>query len=274
MKERIYTIPLTEALSVKSECLLCVIEEKITFNAIKFYTGPAMMEPDIREQTNYNGFCCHHYSMMHEIGSKLSSALVLQTRLGSVCSSLHNASSFKKTRFSKSSHIEEIRLMLEKTFEECTACNKIEGQMKNCYENFVFLLTTEPDFRKAYFDSKGLCMKHFITLLPFLTDGNLFEDIFILQQQNLTRLKSEVDKFVLKFDYRNTDMAWENAQDSRNAPLINFEENTIQLNRKEIIWVFYLIQEVKKKVQAFIKMRNQKEGFLDSLIYLEESFQS
>ena len=40
-----------------------------------------MMEPDIREVTNVQGFCYPHFSMMLKKGSRLSNALILESHL-------------------------------------------------------------------------------------------------------------------------------------------------------------------------------------------------
>lgn len=214
MKEKIYTIPLTEALESKCECILCKIEEKVTNDTIKYYTGPAMMEPDTRIETNRKGFCAHHYNMMLSKNAKLSVALTLQTRLGEIISLLENASKIKKSRFSKASRIEGVKFLLNEAFNGCTACDKIEKQMNNCYDNFVFLLSTESDFNNSFFESNGLCLKHFMKILPFMNDGDLFENLLSFQLEKLNLQKSEIDRFVLKFDYRNADMPWDNAQDA------------------------------------------------------------
>ena len=60
MKERIYSIPLTEALEENSGCPLCTLEKKLQEQAVEYFLGPSMMEPDSREMTNEKGFCKNH----------------------------------------------------------------------------------------------------------------------------------------------------------------------------------------------------------------------
>ena len=64
MKEHIYTIPLTDALGEGSECLLCSIEKKCDDDAVSYFTGAAMMEPDVRCETNEKGFCQKYRNQM------------------------------------------------------------------------------------------------------------------------------------------------------------------------------------------------------------------
>ena len=46
MKEKIYTIPVTEAFQQDCECPLCLMEEKLEEEALEYTLGASMMEPD------------------------------------------------------------------------------------------------------------------------------------------------------------------------------------------------------------------------------------
>ena len=96
MKERIYTIPLTQAFESDCECLLCEIERETDGKITKYFMGPAMMEPDTRTLINEKGFCKAHYDKMLESDSKLSLALTLQTRLAEIHKTLLQISEIKK----------------------------------------------------------------------------------------------------------------------------------------------------------------------------------
>ena len=79
MKERIYSIPLTDALRENCGCILCTLEKKLESDALEYFLGPSMMEPDGRELTNEKGFCRRHLPMLFEKGNRLGLALVLET---------------------------------------------------------------------------------------------------------------------------------------------------------------------------------------------------
>lgn len=214
MIEKIYTIPLSEALEAGGECLLCTIEEKVTSSVLKFYNGPAMMEPDTRIETNEKGFCAYHYARMLKEGEKLALALVLQTRLKEVYARLENACGVKNSRFSKPSRKAGVDNILAESFAGCSACGRIDGLMDKYYKNFIFLLKTEKDFGEGFFNSKGLCMKHFAKVILLLKDGELFEKMLVLQKSGIDRIIGEIDRFVLKHDYKNGDLPWNNSEDS------------------------------------------------------------
>ena len=156
MKEKIYTIPLTEALEADCECPLCRIERDIDEKATEYFIGPAMMEPDTRTLTNKKGFCRRHYDKMLERDNKLSLALTLRTRFAEVHKKLSEISKIKKPRQRDKALAE-----YEKIFSSCAACERVEGRMADCIDNFVYLLKKESDFRAKFLSSKGLCMKHF-----------------------------------------------------------------------------------------------------------------
>ena len=84
MKERIYSIPLTEALEGNSGCPLCTLEKKLQEQAVEYFLGPSMMEPDSREMTNEKGFCKNHIKMLFDRKNRLSLALMLETHIKSV----------------------------------------------------------------------------------------------------------------------------------------------------------------------------------------------
>ena len=64
MKETIYTIPINEAFEKRCGCPLCTLRRKLEHDSLDYILGAAMMEPDVRTETNKSGFCAQHYSVM------------------------------------------------------------------------------------------------------------------------------------------------------------------------------------------------------------------
>ena len=81
MKEKIYTIPLTEAFEKDCECAFCEIERKLDKEILDYVLGPSYMEEDIREETNKHGFCKYHYDKMFHAQNRLGVALMVSTHL-------------------------------------------------------------------------------------------------------------------------------------------------------------------------------------------------
>ena len=81
MKETICTIPINDIFMPKDGCPICRMEKMLEEQYVKFVTGDAMMEPNIRIETNKKGFCHRHFSQMFEKGQKLPNALILESHL-------------------------------------------------------------------------------------------------------------------------------------------------------------------------------------------------
>ena len=64
MKESIYTIPLTEVFEPKDGCPICRLRDILEKRMVDYITGAAMMELDVRIETNKKGFCLNHYNQM------------------------------------------------------------------------------------------------------------------------------------------------------------------------------------------------------------------
>ena len=67
MRQDICTIPISEIFEVNDGCPICRMREVIEKRIVDYIMGAAMMEPDVRIETNRVGFCEHHYSEMLSI---------------------------------------------------------------------------------------------------------------------------------------------------------------------------------------------------------------
>ena len=81
MKEKLYTIPLNDAVAEHDECPLCFIERKLELDMLDFVLGSSSsyMESEIRQQTDEAGFCREHMKKMFDYGNTLGNALILKT---------------------------------------------------------------------------------------------------------------------------------------------------------------------------------------------------
>ena len=63
MKEKLYTIPVNDAVDANDECPICNAKRALERDAIDYAIGPgaSYMESDIREQTDKTGFCSRHF---------------------------------------------------------------------------------------------------------------------------------------------------------------------------------------------------------------------
>ena len=81
MRDDICTIPVSEGFEEKDGCPLCRMRAIAEKRVIDYIMGAAMMEPDVRLNTNELGFCRDHFDQMTKAGNRLSLALILDSHL-------------------------------------------------------------------------------------------------------------------------------------------------------------------------------------------------
>lgn len=213
MKEKIYTIPLNDAMDSHSLCPLCTIYEKEEANLAEYTLGPSMMEPDSREESNKEGFCAHHLAkLMTGGGSKLSMALMLSTHFEGIIKDLDGLS--KKTPHPQVGMLKKkdpgIDISsLDKRLHSCVMCRKINKTLQRYTEVFIYLWDTEKDFRNKVAASRGFCQKHLASLIE-LAPHKLKEESCKLFISSLLKLQAEQVKndhqqllgFIDQFDYQ------------------------------------------------------------------------
>lgn len=230
MREKIDTIPVNDAFASGDECPFCYLEREAEQRAVKYTIGPgaSYMEPEIRAITDREGFCRHHLKMMQAYGNALGCALILQTYYTGLMRELEEKLDDyelppKKGLFRKKpSENDENPLLIWMTEkqESCFVCNQMQQSMQRYFDTF-FAMLKDGEFRKTVEHSKGFCMHHFRMLLeqsanslPHSQREWFRGEIPALMQENLRRVKGDLDRFVMKNDYRNAALPWENAMDA------------------------------------------------------------
>lgn len=230
MKEKIDTIPIHDAFNSADECPFCYLERQAEQRAIKYTIGPgaSYMEPEIRAITDREGFCRHHLKMMQNYGNALGCALILQTYYTGLLMELEEKledyelppkKGFLRRKPAQQGENPMLTWMQEKQ-SSCFVCNQVNQNMQRYVDTF-FAMLKDPEFRGKVESSKGFCMHHFRILVEesasSLPNGQrewFKESIPALMQENLLRVKKDLDRFVMKNDYRNAALPWENAMDA------------------------------------------------------------
>ena len=230
MREKIDTIPINDAFDSGDECPFCYLERQAEQRAIKYTIGPgaSYMEPEIRAITDKEGFCRHHFKMMYAYRNALGCALIMQTYYTGVLMELESKLEdyelpprkgiFRK-KTAEQTENPLLTWMREKQ-SSCFVCRQMQESMQRYFDTF-FAMLKDADFRAKVESSKGFCMHHFRVLLEQSGDSlpNSQRDWFrekipALMQENLLRMKADLDRFVMKNDYRNASLPWENAMDA------------------------------------------------------------
>lgn len=252
MKEKIYTIPVTEAFAQHCECPLCLLESRLENEYVNYYLGPALMEPDCRIDTNKKGFCRRHYEQLYNRQeNRLGLGLVTDTHLKEKLGQLKNIAAaaidsemssvagnpppskftikemlqFKVksaiVRKPGSSHAARLIKLLSGMEKSCAICGRLEYTMDRYLDVIMYLWSKEDDFRNLFSTKKGFCLVHLKMLIEAsekylkADDAERFLAVLMRQQiENMERLQQEVEWFTKKFDYRNNDAPWGNSKDA------------------------------------------------------------
>lgn len=229
MKEKIYTIPVNEAFDTQDECPFCFLERDAEQRTIRYVLGPgaSYMEPEVRGKTDKVGFCTHHMKKVYDYGNTLGGALILQTYYACLLEEFQaEAANFtppaKKSLFGtkKKSKAEPWWQRLEKKVDSCFLCNRLNYNMERYYHTFFYMLKDE-EFRAKVAGSKGFCLRHFGELMKIAEDKLpnaqrdwFYETVPALMEENLIRVKEDLDWLIAKYDYRNAGADWKNSRDA------------------------------------------------------------
>lgn len=235
MKERIYTMPLTDAFQANDECPFCFIEKKLEEHTMDFVLGPgaSYMEDDIRGETDKAGFCRMHYKKLYEYGNRLGAALILKTHFQKLCHDLEEESlrftpskssflhSFKKIRPVQNKDQNNLSSWAAHTSSSCYICEINKHTFQRYLDTFFELYRKNPEFKEMIKNSKGFCIPHFGDLAAagdlFLSDKEkkeFFQLLLTLMKENMKRIYEDLDWFCDKFDYKNKDADWKNSKDA------------------------------------------------------------
>ena len=109
---------------------------------------------------------------------------------------------------------------MQQDVECCYICDRLEDNLGRYYHTF-FALLKEEEFRIRVENSKGFCMHHFSQLLhvaeeklPNAQRQWFYDTVFSLMEENLNRVKDDLDWLITMHDYRNASADWKNSRDA------------------------------------------------------------
>ncbi|MBE6555825.1 MAG: hypothetical protein E7663_06325 [Ruminococcaceae bacterium] len=220
--EQIYTIPVNEAFDASAAdrtcgCPMCALYRKLEENELDLILGASMMEPDIRIQTNKEGFCRTHYDMMFVRKNRLGMALTLESHLKELAEDLSGSLLGSLTGHPEAKPVKRIAA-LERS---CYVCRRIEFHFQHMAETVTLLFDTDEEFVKKMTAQPYFCLPHYRLLLEKADIrlgkkkmAQFFDIISKVQKHYLDTLTEDISWFCKKFDYRYDQEPWKNSKDS------------------------------------------------------------
>lgn len=215
MRESILTIPISEILDPKEGCPICRMRDMLEQRTVEYIMGAAMMEPDVRIETNRAGFCRTHFKQMLKQKNRLSLALMLQTHLEEVDRQLFSRKKLFEPKNAKKAKLSEIN-------GTCFVCEKVDWGMERLMRTF-FEMYGQQDFRMLLAEQEFICLPHYdllLSLAPAHLQKSELESFNKLAGELTERyiavLYKDVSHYCSMYDYRNTgkDADWGNSKDS------------------------------------------------------------
>lgn len=201
MRQDICTIPISMIFEVNDGCPICRMRESVEKRIIDYIMGAAMMEPDVRIETNRLGFCERHFDQMLEARGRLQLALILESHIDEI-----NRKVFEKKLINLPAKKGETA---KKITDSCFVCDKIEWGFSRMVETIFRCYETDKDFQKMFNGQPMFCLKHYEMLInsPHRKMLRQSGSDFV---SNLTRITSnyakslhdDLKKYCSMYDYR------------------------------------------------------------------------
>lgn len=229
MREDLCSIPVNDVFRPRAGCPVCLMRDMLEDRMATYITGAAMMEPDVREETNRQGFCKTHFDQILARGSRLSVALLLESLLQEVETELfaQNNQNHKKLQEKQ-----------EARAHSCFVCNTLETNMHNLIRNTIELWQKDPEFRKLYADQQYICLPHYGLLtgaakkMHKKTFAPFFADTTRLAKDYLHTLNGDITHFCRMYDYRNKDADWGNSKDAIERAIEYLTARKVEVKQK------------------------------------------
>ncbi|MEE1198811.1 MAG: DUF6062 family protein [Acutalibacteraceae bacterium] len=215
MRDDICTIPVSEVFEVNDGCPICRMKKTVETHIIDYIMGAAMMEPDVRIETNKKGFCREHFRDMLSHRGRLALALMIETHLDEQKKAIFDGKLFNSA-VSKAKKVSRLN-------ESCFICDKIEWGMSRMVETLYRCYETEMDFRELFNNQKCFCLPHYEMLVSNLDKKKMrnYGDAFLknisrITEENIERLSADIKNYCKVYNYQGNkeNCDWENAKDS------------------------------------------------------------
>ncbi len=220
--EHIYTIPVNEAFEASAAdptcgCPFCTIFNRLENDELELILGASMMEPDVRIQTNKEGFCRIHYDGMFQRKNRLGMALTLESHLNELSSDLAGGGIMSLLSAPGGKAMKRVG-ELEAS---CYVCRRIDFHFEHMFETAVLLWEQDRTFRDKLTAQPYFCLPHYRKLLSVASDSlskkqfpEFEKACSTVVRTYLDKLSGDISWFCKKFDYRYDAEPWYDSKDA------------------------------------------------------------
>ncbi len=211
MREDICSIPVHDIFHPKEGCPFCRMRDMLEDRIATYITGAAMMEPDVREETNRLGFCETHFNHILARGSRLSVALILESLVAETVNEVFPQGKVPAKKISAAVHRRK---------ENCFVCENVEKNMKHLCDSMIKMWETDEEFRTLYAEQDYICLAHYGMVIDYAQKMNrknfpaFAQQTMKLAKTRLAEIGQDVTHFCRMFDYRNKGGDWGNSRDA------------------------------------------------------------
>lgn len=209
MKQDICTIPISDIFEIQDGCPICRMRAELEERVLDFVMGAAMMEPDVRHETNRLGFCPEHLNIMYGRGNKLPLALILESHLIEINDAVfkrHGKSILHSTLSRATASANDAKTIAE----SCYVCERVRQAMDKEFETLWCMWKKEDEFRQNVACQPLICLPDYAMLiergaraLDKKTFEGFYEVISSVAQKGIAKLQSDVSSFCGMYDYHN-----------------------------------------------------------------------
>ncbi len=202
MRDDICTIPVSEVFEESDGCPLCRMQHTVEDHLLTYILGDAMMEPDVRIETNRVGFCAEHYDKMMSGRGRLQLALMLETHINEISEQI-----FKRKLFNGA---DKKANKAKDVIDSCFICEKVNWGMEHMVETIYRCYEKESDFRALFNAQPQFCLHHFEMLISGADKkkmpryiGEFKENLTRITADYVKSLGDDLHKYCAMYDYRN-----------------------------------------------------------------------
>ena len=221
-KYQLETIPVWDGIKSESECFICDLMEQAQTDSVEFYLGASVMNPETRVRVNSTGFCPRHTTMLVNAGHPNSMAVLWESHLQTTRDSLSKTFRELQNPRNPKKTIASLQSVLSEREKGCLICSRMNDRLVRYCFTIPYLWGQDPEFRKAFEQSKGFCLHHMSVILKMSLEAldskqqkAFCQSMADLQLRNLERTAKDLVYMIEHYKSENRDKPWNGCEDAQ-----------------------------------------------------------